>query len=136
MRRIIDTVCGVYGYDRRPFLRERRGPRERAEARQIMCWICRSYGYPFNAIGLAVRRDHSTVMYSARVVEADDRLRSVAADIVKIIDAQEAPAAAAVKVAPPAPPREGATAYKPVDWGAWADRVRVQESRKLHANRW
>jgi chromosomal replication initiation ATPase DnaA len=51
---------------------------EALEARQVVCYVGRTLGMPYKAIGRQVRRDHSTVMSAVSRVGETPRLKRIA----------------------------------------------------------
>lgn len=78
MKLIMDSVADVYQIE--PiYLRNKTRMMPFIEARQVACFFMRKYGYSTVEIGRRVRRDHSTVIHSTKMVKnlmsVDEKLR-------------------------------------------------------------
>lgn len=74
-------------YVRVEHLRCRSRHRGLARRRHLAAWLLRQLGYSLPRIGLALERDHSTILSSVRVVENDPQLRDRATTLLDRVQA-------------------------------------------------
>lgn len=73
---IIGQAADLYGVGLEEVLSDSRDARV-VKARQAACWLLRGYGLSFPRIATIVGRDHTTVMYAVRKVDADPSIRGL-----------------------------------------------------------
>lgn len=87
---IIASAADLYGVDVDEVLSTSRADRA-TRARQSACWLLRGRGMSLPEIGRALGRDHSTVLYSIRRIDADAGRRAL---LWKLLDSKAADDAA------------------------------------------
>jgi chromosomal replication initiation ATPase DnaA len=73
---IIAAAADLYGVDVDDVLSTSRADRA-VRARQGACWLLRGHGMSLPEIGRALGRDHTTVLYACRKIDADPGRRSL-----------------------------------------------------------
>lgn len=74
--RIVANAADLYGVAVADILSPSRDRRV-TNARQAACWLLRGHGMSLPAIGRALDRDHTTVLYAVRRIDADPARRSL-----------------------------------------------------------
>lgn len=67
-RHLLNTVCQLYGLSCR-ILRSRSRKNHISEARQLVWYVLRDYGWSFQQIGKAFGRDHTSVMHGVKRIQ-------------------------------------------------------------------
>jgi chromosomal replication initiator protein len=82
---VIDAAADLYCVSVQAVLSQNRSPRV-VKARQAACWILRAQEWSLPRIGEALGRDHTTVLYACRKVDASPSTKALLWPIVHRFD--------------------------------------------------
>jgi chromosomal replication initiation ATPase DnaA len=73
---VIQSAANLYGVTAEAVLSPSRDAQD-VRARQAACWLLRARGLTLPAIGRALGRDHTTVLYACNKIDADPARRAL-----------------------------------------------------------
>ena len=87
---LLQLVSSRFGVDKKDILKDNRH-KEIVEARAILSFILRSFGYSYPRIGRMLHRDHTSIIHLCKIVESNPVSKQIAEEIKGNLGNQELP---------------------------------------------